>query len=277
VHAGPAIVAYGVSGGRSVLNGEWKPPVRPRMFGISSAYDGRLAQPYTGKTQRPGRIVCDSTWHHYLNINLDGTESGRTGLGTGSGAAFVPSPDLQKIFTYYRNTLNWLQPANRIWCPIWWDLVATRLNPALFEELIDVDRLVNWRDLVGLGRTAKALVSRVNGRGNARDQMLGLLLSDPNTQGMADMLAGDELASTALDPDELLDGVFGALLSEVAHIVPGDIDDKMAERLLSKGPEPHLKRLQERAANSLELGLRHQASRMERSLAAVKKLAGQKK
>ena len=134
---GAEIVAYGVSGGRSVLNGEWKPPVKPRMFGIASAYDGRLAQAYPGKTQRPGRIVCDSTWHHYININLDGTETTRNGLGTGSGAAFVPSPDLQKIYAYYRNAMSWLQPANRVWCPIWWDLVATRLNPALFEELID--------------------------------------------------------------------------------------------------------------------------------------------
>jgi hypothetical protein len=273
VRVGSEIVAFGVSGGRSVLNGEWKPPVHPRMFGISSAYDGRLAQPYAGKTQRPGRIVCDSTWHHYININLDGTESGRNGLGTGTGLAFVPSPDLEKIYTYYRNALNWLQPANRVWCPLFWDLVATRLNPALFEELIDIDRLVGWRDLVGLGRQAKALVTSVNGRATVRDQVLAALLSDPRTQVAADVLSSDALATTVIDPDELLDGVYGALLAEVARIVPGHVDEKEASSRLGKGPEPHLKALQERMAESFQAGLRHQALRLERSLAAVTTLA----
>ena len=137
---GADVVAFAVSGGRSVLNGVWKPPVKPRMFGVVSAYDGRSAQPYPGKSQRPGRIVCDSTWHHFVNINLDGTGSGRTGLGTGSGAGFVPSPALEKIYAYYRNIVSWLQPANRIWCRIFWDLVAVRMNAALLEELLDLDR-----------------------------------------------------------------------------------------------------------------------------------------
>ena len=42
-----------------------------RLYGIASAYDGRLAQPYPGKTQQPGRIVCDSSWHHSINININ--------------------------------------------------------------------------------------------------------------------------------------------------------------------------------------------------------------
>lgn len=270
---GSTIVAYAVSGGRSVLNGVWKPPVRPRMFGVVSAYDGRLAQPYPGKTQRPGRIVCDSTWHHYVNINLDGTGSGRTGLGTGSGAGFVPSPDLEKIYTFYRNTVRWLQPANRVWCSIFWDLTAARLSPALFEELIDVDRLVNWRDLVGLGRETRALMTQVYGSEAVRDQVLGLMAAEPMIQHVGDALASDALARTALDGDEMIDGVLGGLLVEVRRLIPDEMSPEAMKEVLERGPAKHIKTLQQRMVATIDLGVAYQTARVERSLKAAKKLS----
>lgn len=269
---GADIAAYAVSGGRSVFNGVWKPPVRPRMFGVISAYDGRLAQAYPGKSQRPGRIVCDSTWHHFVNINLDGTGSGRTGLGTGSGAGFVPSAALEKIYSYYRNIVSWLQPANRIWCSIFWDLVAVRMNSALLEELLEVDRLVNWRDLVGLGREAKNLVALVHGEEAVRDQILGLLASEERTQKAADLLMSDSLAASSLDPEEVIDGIYGGLLVEMANVLPADADVEMAQKVLGKGPAAHLARLQERVAQSIQLGVKHQSARMEKGLSEARRL-----
>jgi hypothetical protein len=271
-HVGADIVAYAVSGGRSVLNGVWKPPVRPRMFGVISAYDGRSAQPYPGKTQRPGRIVCDSTWHHYVNINLDGTGSGRTGLGTGSGAGFVPSPALEKIYSYYRNIVSWLQPANRIWCRIFWDLVAVRMNSALLEELLDLDRLVNWRDLVGLGREAKNLVALAHGQETVKDQIFGLLTAEERTQRAADLLMGDSLGASSLDPEELMDGIYGGMLMEVTRLLPADADEKTAQKVLGEGPGPHLARLQKRVAQTIQLGVKHQAARMEKGLGEARRL-----
>lgn len=269
---GADIAAYAVSGGRSVFNDGWKPPVRPRMFGVISAYDGRLAQAYPGKSQRPGRIVCDSTWHHFVNINLDGTGSGRTGLGTGSGAGFVPSAALEKIYSYYRNIVSWLQPANRIWCSIFWDLVAVRMNSALLEELLEVDRLVNWRDLVGLGREAKNLVALVHGEEAVRDQILGLLASEERTQKAADLLMSDSLAASSLDPEEVIDGIYGGLLVEMANVLPADADVEMAQKVLGKGPAAHLARLQERVAQSIQLGVKHQSARMEKGLSEARRL-----
>jgi hypothetical protein len=265
---GAQIVAYAVSGGRSVERSStlWKPPVRPRMFGVISAYDGRLAQPYPGKTQRPGRILCDSTWHHYVNINLDGTNSGRTGLGTGSGLGFVPSPDLEKIYTYYRNTISWLQPANRVWCRVFWDLVAVRVNPALLEELLDRDRLTGWRDWVGVGREVRQLLELSYGREYVRDQVSGLLQSEEATQQVGDLLATDAFAATALDADELLDGVLGALQVEMADILPDQLDAKSAKETLADGPGKHMRRLGQRLVTAVEQGVMHQMARVERTM-----------
>jgi hypothetical protein len=263
---GAQIVAYAVSGGRSVLNGSWKPPVRPRMFGVISAYDGRLAQPYPGKTQRPGRILCDSTWHHYVNINLDGTGSGRNGLGTGVGPEFVPSADLGKIYTYYRNTISWLQPANRVWCRVFWDLVATRVNPALFEELLERDRLVGWRDWVGVGREVRRVLELAYGREYARDQVSGLLQSEEATQQIGDLIATDALAATVLNADELLDGMLGALQVEMAHLLPDQLDEESAKATLAEAPARHMGRLRQRLLASVEQGVMHQMARVERTM-----------
>lgn len=273
---GSEIVAHAVSGGRSVLNGAWKPPVSPRMFGVISAYDGRLVQAYPGKAQRPGRIVCDSTWHHFVNINLDGTDSGRTGLGTGSGATFAPSPDLLKIHAYYRNTLNWLQPANRTWCSIFWDLVATRFNPLIIEELIDPDRLTRWRDLVGLGREARSLITHAVGSQAMRDQVLSVLSADKRTEDAANALTDDANLTGPLDPQEMIDGLYGAMLAHVARVLPMDVDTKRAETVLAEGVEPHIKPLQDAMVKALRLAVDENTNRLERGRVLLSKLAGLK-
>lgn len=269
---GAEIVAFAVSGGRSVWNGAWKPPVRPRMFGAIAAYDGRLAQPYPGQTQRPGRIVCDSTWHHFVNINLDGTGSGRNGLGTGSGAAFTPSPDLEKIYTYYRNIVRWLQPANRILCSIFWDLVAVRVHPSLFEELLDRDRLGGWRELVGLGREANQLLTLTYGPAAASDLVTGLLLLDPSTAPIGDMIANGRLAGTTISGDELLEGTLGGLATQMARILPDDLDPKRVQEALEKGPLPHQPLLQSQVRDALKLGVAHQSERAQQGLKILRSL-----
>ena len=88
----PHVVAVSISAGRFITD-TLKPPVRPRCFGAISAYDGDPAG--------VGRIVCDATWHHFVNINLNGSGAGldpttllpRTGLYAGG----MPTPEYLKI------------------------------------------------------------------------------------------------------------------------------------------------------------------------------------
>ncbi|GAA5786935.1 hypothetical protein [Chitiniphilus shinanonensis] len=272
------IVAYAVSGGRAIYRvGYWKPPVRPRMFGVISAYDGRLAQPYAGQTQRPGRIVCDSTWHHYVNTNLDATGTSRTGLGVWSGGTpgsgtFTPSADLEKIYGYYRNIAAWLQPANRVWCRLLWDLVAVRFNAKLIEELLEVDRLRNWRDLVGLGREAAQLIGKERGPGFAEALIDDVLSLDEQSGGLADALRADLLGDTDLDTLSLRHGVLGALLAHLAQELPPH-DDAAAFKALSRGVDKLVKPLAAVAQSALQQGLDDQAKRTERTLAVLKRRA----
>jgi len=64
-----------------------------KRFGLVSVYDGDVAG--------LGRVVCDSTWHHWLSINL-------------AGIAEANNADYRKMQAYYRNIALWLaRPAQR--------------------------------------------------------------------------------------------------------------------------------------------------------------------
>lgn len=68
-------------------------PGRTKSFGLVSVYDGDAAN--------LGRVVCDSTWHHWLSVNL-------TGIAEGGDPAY------RKMQAYYRNIGAWLAtPAQR--------------------------------------------------------------------------------------------------------------------------------------------------------------------
>jgi hypothetical protein len=238
---GSRIIAYAVSGGRSVYNNGWKPPVNPRMFGIISAFDGHAASPYLGQTSRPGRIVCDSTWHHFVNVNIDGTSTGHTGLGSNSGLNFVPSAKLLKIYQYYRNALDWLQPQARIWC--WWypHLVWLRFHPALIEELVEVGGFKEPREFQALGRDALRILDEAYGSGRTADALATALRLDPATARLVD----SPDAAAAIGADEAGGSIFtahlvGKALAFVAQAIPADRPDQLEKAV--KGQHERLER-----------------------------------
>jgi hypothetical protein len=98
-------------------------------FGAISAYDGHRAG--------VGRVVCDATWHHFVNVNLIGILEGggfdefafpgedpSKHDGFLSGAAGLT--ELEKIKEYYVNIGVWMAPPPRQTCfhrKHWWDLL----------------------------------------------------------------------------------------------------------------------------------------------------------
>lgn len=80
----PEVIAWGriVDPGADNAGGE---------FPVIGAYDGHKAD--------VGRIVADSTWHHWFDINLDGFN--------------VASQDYRDIASYFQNVAAWLAPAHK--------------------------------------------------------------------------------------------------------------------------------------------------------------------
>ncbi|MEI7655867.1 MAG: hypothetical protein WCJ22_03715 [Actinomycetes bacterium] len=166
----PELIAFGrVPAGNTGLGVTgFKQATQAHRFPVISAYDGHRAG--------VGRIACDSTWHHFVNVNLIGvlegggfdefgplnpTESGTKHDGflssTSGGAA------LDKIRNYYTNIGVWIAPTARHSCFnswIWWELVfndrimeATLVSPDITFERLPANVLwsigVHARDVYG--------------------------------------------------------------------------------------------------------------------------------
>ena len=172
---GAQVVSVSISAGRFIVSGapsatQTKPPVKPRSFGGISAYDGDAAA--------VGRIVCDSTWHHFVNINLNGSGAGADSLGNAFNGLYVggvQTPEYKKIQAYYLNTVRWLAPAGRRYC--WPFILSTlaRFDAELMEFALPQPHPCPWDPLLQIGTAAEQVINRLWGPGAAADVVAGLL------------------------------------------------------------------------------------------------------
>lgn len=98
-------------------------------IGVASAYDGHNVD--------VGRIVADSTWHHWFDINLTGIASPPSPYA-GFDATPAGQAALKQIDAYYLNCGVWLAPPQRqaamrnaAWWSILWTDRIVELSPKL--------------------------------------------------------------------------------------------------------------------------------------------------
>jgi hypothetical protein len=91
-----------------------KGDVDPQAIPMISAYDGHA----TGV----GRVVTDSTWHHWFDMNISGLE-----------AAADPA-NWDKVSRYFVNVARWLDRPGRIRRVCWWDVLVSHYRYPGIEE-----------------------------------------------------------------------------------------------------------------------------------------------
>lgn len=147
-------------------------PATGKTVGVICAWDGHRV----GK----GRVVVDSTWHHFFDINLSGDRF-LEGMSLGPGdeqkrhGFYVPdgmggrkrADTYEQIRWYYRNIVYWLIPANR-WATLWWDgLIQVVMYHRIGEELAGVDlrnpRAILFDHLHYFGQLAEQYFASVRG------------------------------------------------------------------------------------------------------------------
>ena len=165
----PEIIAWGhvPAGNVASLRGAVKQPTQAHRFGLLSAYDGHRAA--------VGRVVCDSTWHHFVNVNLIGIFEGggfddftRPGEDSSKHTGFLSSSAglavLAKIRHYYVNVGVWIAPQERIACMnarLWWDLLwSDRLVEATLMDPATAFADVHVADLWHIGVQARDVLGR---------------------------------------------------------------------------------------------------------------------
>ncbi len=89
----------------------------PKEFGLVSVYNGHNVE--------VGRILADSSWHHWLDENLEGTPSAPY---DGLDATIEGRKALKKIEAYFLNCGVWLAPPNiqiQMRNTAWWSILWT--------------------------------------------------------------------------------------------------------------------------------------------------------
>jgi len=203
------------------------------MFGANSAFDGHLAAPITGSA-RPGRIMCDATWHHFVNINLDGVGTSRHGLGSWNGAntIFTPSPDLLKIYKYFQNMVSWLQPSNRIWCHFFLYITEVYYRSPMREEFVDIINPKDPSEIRKLGLITANAIDEMAGLGTSQMMVAAALRESKEGVKIADLLDPHETEFDRKDIVEIVAQVMGqAAMDLIPNLLnPGEMKDESPEK-----------------------------------------------
>lgn len=228
----PEIVAKSMSHGDAFPG---KAALVPREFIAIAAYDGQLAD--------VGRVVTDATWHHFVDINIDGTGSTREGLMPGG----VDTPEMVLLREHWVNLANWLMPKRQRRCLLVPMLGLELLRFPLREELAlpplplreadadmalgrQVERALSSRlkpfqiadlkeDLVALGMADANRAQRLralNGRfGELSAADMGVAALGSQAAAMVDMAM--EQSMGAMDEAEIMDKLDAAAQQSVGR------------------------------------------------------------
>ncbi|MEZ4404214.1 MAG: hypothetical protein R3B06_29600 [Kofleriaceae bacterium] len=228
----PEIIAYGVTYGGAFPG---KDAVRsPRTFGVVGAWDGHAVT--------KGRVVVESTWHHYVNINLDGTGTTRAALKPGG----APSPAYQLLTAYWHNLASWLMPARVRRCLRIAKLADVLVRFPLREEIGPVPWPPPGPDpLPDLGRRVIAELARTHTPAELAEALADLRA----------LALGHEVPTATAWIDESVVGALVAWTLADGHATPA-----LAKRL----GDPHTlaKRLPPQLGATIKASVSHQRNRL---------------
>jgi hypothetical protein len=156
---GPDLVAVSTSAGGSIVGERVPaPPVIPRLFYAIVAYDGHRAHKAADKYKkdRVGRVVVDSSFHHFLDLNLAGLcKSGDN-----------PTKDCLAVKRYFRNIVLWLLPPEKQASYYMNMLRMLRQLSPLVEEIRPIAD-PTWADLLFAGQVTHQAISEKFSRADA--------------------------------------------------------------------------------------------------------------
>jgi hypothetical protein len=229
----PEVVAWGRVAAGNTTRGGGKTPTIAHNIGVVSAYDGHRAG---GK----GRVVCDSTWHHFVNVNLIGVLEGG-GFDEFSNPdehaskhdGFLSSPSgldaLAKIKNYYTNVGVWISPPARHTCfnlYTWWEILYTDrlIEATLTSPDIPLER-IPASTLMQIGIHARDVFARKASQCQTTEWLLDWVKEfveaawvdpwDPVTR--IQLTKGDPPLPT-LDPMPVVDVALGAALVSMRQV-----------------------------------------------------------
>ena len=159
-----------------VLGGSTAPGkvgTNPHCFPSIAVFDGRPA--------KVGRIAIDSTWHHFVNINLNGVGSPFSGLD---------NSDFEVVRQYYMNISRWITRSKVMICKQKYIVADLLKNSQLIEASLNNPAAnlkdISLADLNSIGMLAMEILSDTYNPAFAREFMIDLI--EPSMPALAERL-----------------------------------------------------------------------------------------
>ena len=252
----PEVIAWAtILGGRQAPL-DVKGPVNPKSFGVIGAYDGHKAN--------VGRVVVDSTWHHFFNINLKGTPGGTTPEKRGGFKAST-DPTAQAAYrdikAYFRNIAVWLAPPARrtcmrnklLWAARWDSQVVIEFPPGVSPKEL------SYAKLRSLGEAARDVLGRIATRCQGIEFVIDILPELPEqVSPWPPPFHVDDF--NLLDPDEVINVVLGSVLVGIGNRFPMQVTedkkavDEVLPQILADSTRVALTRVKAELASLLDRG-----------------------
>ncbi|MBL8888826.1 MAG: hypothetical protein JNL67_02530 [Planctomycetaceae bacterium] len=151
-----------VLSGSTTAGGNGKTLTIPHCFPSIAVWDGRIAN--------VGRIVVDSTWHHFVNINLNGAETPLTGL---------TSSDFEVVRQYFMNIATWISRKKSFLCWRRFILFDLLVNSQLIEANLNNPQAalesIALEDLNNIGSLAEEILANKFSPAFARSFLVEML------------------------------------------------------------------------------------------------------
>jgi len=189
-------------------------PVEPIPFIAIAAYDGHPIN--------RGRVVVDSSFHHFVNVNL---------TGFANGDKSVPNQGLyayEEIKSYFRNIGVWLAPKDvqrsifirALWEARWRSRLAFELKNVPEEFVLDE----HWRIVQDIAISARKVIDHILSRCLSLEWAIDII----NEAKVTDMELNlrvpwsgvkplDSDLTTDFDAEELINTVIGGAIFALAH------------------------------------------------------------
>lgn len=215
-------------------NSDFKGPVTPKSFGAIGAYNGHAAA--------VGRVVVDSTWHHWFDVNLTGRPVGSldsTPMNTsnpktlGFLATAAGQAEFARIQNYFRNVAMWLASPPRQRCMFFRATWGGILRYPAVERLHP--SLAIWE----LGGSARDAIGRRAGQCTLTRWILDIL--PPKVREVFEIPIPDPNPCLTCPPLELIEiyvmgGITRELLSLAYSLEDSDrVDEAVVSKAFVKG------------------------------------------
>lgn len=187
VNISSQIIATSFVLGGSTTNGgnNGKAPTDAHSFPSIAVWDGRSAN--------VGRIVVDSTWHHFVNINLNGEGSQGSGFSSNDLAgkqSGLTNNDYTAVRQYFMNIAKWMTRKKSWFCWrrfIWIELLKnSQLIEASLNNPIEKIENISLSDLSSIGSLADEILSSKYSPAFAREFLIETL--EPINQNFSSQL-----------------------------------------------------------------------------------------